>query len=106
MHPFAVAATAAPTVRVQSGVVALLLGLTDLSVHLDVIHLNVSVAAVIREVHGGAAAQVRRRGVVLHVRAQRPVLHGLIVHAQADLLAARAAARAYDDGVVAAATAA
>src|SRR5512138_1785056 len=102
MHPFAVAAATAPTVRVQSCVVALLLGLPDLSVHLDVIHLNVSIAAVVREVNGDAAAQVRRSSVVLHARAQRPVLHGLVVDTQADLLAARAAARAYDDRLAAA----
>src|SRR5690606_13842529 len=102
----AVATAAATAVGVQARVVALLLGLTDLAVHLDVIHLNVARAVIVEEVHGDAAAQVGRSSVVLHARAQCPVLDRLVVHAQADLLAAGRAAGADHDRLAAATAAA
>src|SRR5690606_41903990 len=80
MHPLAVCAAAASAVRVEPGVVTLMLRLARLAVDLDIVHLHIATAVVVGEVDGDAAAQVRRRGVALHARGERPVLHDLIVH--------------------------
>src|SRR5690606_34904383 len=50
LRPFAVAATAASAVCIEASVVALVLGLADLTIHLDVVDLHVAVAPDVREV--------------------------------------------------------
>src|SRR3954467_2883217 len=101
MHPLAVGAAAAATIRIQAGVVALRFGLSRLAVHDDVVHLHVVVGAVVEILHRDPAAQRAGGGVVLVRRTQCPGLHRRVVHAQPDLLAAPGAASANGEALAA-----
>ena len=102
MHHFAEAITAtAGTVLVYRSIVALVFGLTGLSIHLNVIHLHITATLVIGERNRDFTCCACAGGVVLHTGGQGPGLNGAGVDTQADGLLPRRTARADNNGAVA-----
>src|SRR5690606_14688322 len=94
VHHLAVAPAAAGAVRIVSSVVIHIFGLTDLTVHTDVIHLHITVTAVVDvlnvDVTGGCAAV----DIILIAGGQGPALNTGTTDSEYDLLRSGSAARA------------
>lgn len=103
MHPLTVTVAATTlAILVNAGVVGLVLGLTDVAVDADVIHLHIAVAAIVEEFHHAATGEIGGGGVILHVGGESPGLNCGVVYPQTNLLLACSPSGAHHNGFTAA----
>ena len=103
MHQLAVGAAAASAIGVERRIHALVLGLADRAIDLDIIHRNVKVGGVVGEVDPDLAREAGRGRVVLQCSRQRPGLNDSTADLQVDYFLAAGATSTYHDRIAAAA---
>ena len=104
MQPFGKTAATTGAVTPHTGIVILVFGLTDFSIHADVIDANIAVPTVIGKDNADLATGTGIGGVVTHNSAGGPCLNGGSLYLQAHVFIANHTTHAYRDGIASVAT--